>query len=190
MISRAYMVDITDLGNPMIVGTAALVTIVWLWASSQRDMAQVFAAAAISTVIATTTLKMVSIALGGELRDTMFYMSTGAPSGHAALSTSIYGGIAMLFAVGSRGVLRIGALVLLLAAIIGVSLTRVTLGSHTPADVVAGILVGGSFAMLIGFVAVRRQHPWPSLTPLLASVLAIGLLVYLSGLRLQSPGLL
>ncbi|HWK48170.1 MAG TPA: phosphatase PAP2 family protein [Stellaceae bacterium] len=190
MVSQALMIDITDLGNPMIVGAAALVTTIWLWVSRQRDMAQVFAVAAIATAVATTTLKLVSITLGGELYDTIFYMSTGAPSGHTALSAAIYGGIAMLFAVGSRGALRIGAPLLLLTAIIGVGFTRVALGSHTPADVVAGFLVGGSFAAVVGFVAARRQREWPPLMPLLASVLAVGLLLHLSGLRFQSPGLL
>ena len=65
------------------------------------------------------------------------------PSGHAAMSTVFYGGLAsVVFHLTDRRLPRIAAVTLALIAIVTIMGTRVYLGVHWATDVVAGFVVG------------------------------------------------
>lgn len=79
----------------------------------------------------------------------------GFPSGHALAATLVYGGFAAFLRVGTRRtrIAVAGVITVVVAA------TRVVLGVHYPADVVAG--VGFGVVALAGFVRVARGPNGP-----------------------------
>src|SRR6266536_5191219 len=65
------------------------------------------------------------------------------PSGHAAMSTVFFGGLAaVVFHLSDRAAPRLGAIALALSAIGMIAWSRVFLGAHWMTDVTAGFLVG------------------------------------------------
>ncbi|WP_309570568.1 phosphatase PAP2 family protein [Deinococcus sp.] len=72
----------------------------------------------------------------------------GMPSGHAQLSTTLWGGIAAQLGLGWMWIVA-GVLVVLIA------FSRIALHVHSPLDVIVGVLLGAVFAML----AARAYFP-------------------------------
>lgn len=90
----------------------------------------------------------------------------GFPSGHAQISTTVWGLTAL--AVRSRVFWVVAALVVAL-----VSLSRVVLGVHYPSDVLGGVLLGALFVALAARVRVpQARGAWLYVVPLVALVLA------------------
>jgi membrane-associated phospholipid phosphatase len=109
----------------------------------------------------------------------------GFPSGHALKSTVVYGGAALIFSKwDSRRRYFLAAMIVVLVAI-----SRVVLGVHYLADVVAGILVG--LAFLAGMnratkIDPRRAFAITGVLALFAFVMAMG---YESGLTIVAAAL-
>ncbi|MBV9782896.1 MAG: phosphatase PAP2 family protein [Acidisphaera sp.] len=186
MPGHRLAVELTDFGNIAVAGPMVMVLVLWFWVARQRRLAQIIAINTACAIAADIVLKEVSRTLGGEFFGTPFQLSTGAPSGHAVMSMVTYGSVAVLFAIGSAGVLRFAAIGLALALIAAVAITRVTLHAHTPADVATGLLLGALFTALTAVAARRMRGGWPAMAPLLVGVLIVGLLMQVSGLRLTS----
>ena len=184
---NAAEISVTDFGNIAVVGPAAVV--VWLWLWRRRGLAAAFQYQwpVIATFIVTVALKIVSRRVGGAFQGMPFELSGGAPSGHMAMSTVIYGGMALMLL--RRGVEPLGLLTALVTSIglIGVGVTRVVLHTHTPGDVVAGFLIGGAGALWAGRVAaVPAREPMRHVAEILVGVTLMVLLLHLSGFRLDS----
>lgn len=80
------------------------------------------------------------------------------PSGHVALMLTTYGLLAYLWFRASRSAAERLLVVLLLAALLGVTgWARVRLGSHWPSDVLAGYAVGASWLTVV-VLALRRAE--------------------------------
>jgi membrane-associated phospholipid phosphatase len=80
------------------------------------------------------------------------------PSGHAALTTAVYGFLIYLWIRQSGSMIeRLLGVVLLLLIVTIVSLARVRLGSHWPSDVFAGGALGVLWLMVV-IVAFRRAE--------------------------------
>lgn len=80
------------------------------------------------------------------------------PSGHLAQIVSSYGLLVYLWARDSRSLLERALAVLLLLAMIGlVSLARLRLGSHWPSDLVAGVMIGALWLIVV-VTALRRAE--------------------------------
>ena len=178
----------TDLGNAFVAFCVALAFAAWLWTRMSRLLAFTFGACFVAAAAATTGLKLVSHELLGAVSDTpILALSKGAPSGHAALASVVYGSAAMVFLNASRrpvGLLGYAWCVLVIGL---VAVTRVTLVRHTAGDVIAGLVVGG-----LGAFVFRRALRWqgparPILTgDLLLAMVVVATLALASGVRLSS----
>lgn len=91
----------------------------------------------------------------------------GFPSGHAVGSAAIWGAIAFWSEIGTRRQRLVGwaALVAL------ISLSRLVLGVHALADVVAGVAGGGAYLAVVGTAAARADDP-PTVAFVAATVVA------------------
>jgi membrane-associated phospholipid phosphatase len=184
---RAVAVSVTDFGNLAVVGPGAV--LVWLWLQRRRGLraAWRYQWPVAVTFVLTVGLKMVSRETGGAFHGTLFALSTGAPSGHMAMSTVVYGGVALMLI--GRGVEPIGLLTALLTIVglAGVAVTRVLLHTHTPADVATGFVIGGSCAVWISRVAeVPAREPARHVAELVIMLGSLMVLLNVLGFRFYS----
>jgi membrane-associated phospholipid phosphatase len=178
----------TDLGDLLCVSVMAGVLGFWCWRHVDRLSAVAFGLTYAAAVILTTGMKMISAQVSASPYDTPpFELSSGAPSGHVALSIVVYGAAAYLCgrAKGWEGVFGRAALLLVILA---VSITRVTLHTHTIADVIAGAVVGGLIvAAPIALVWSRPRAPSPaSARWLMIGMAGAAIFMLASGVRLSS----
>jgi membrane-associated phospholipid phosphatase len=165
------MRTLTDFGDTALLFPLVLVLLIWLGVMVRGRLAVAWAAAVAACVGVTLALKLYFNACAAVSA------SLHSPSGHASMSTLVYGA---LFLVASaeldgwrgRGVAGAGALVILAIAV-----SRVVLQAHSAAEVVVGTAVGA--AALAGFaVAYRRAKPprvalWPLLVGVAATILLL-----------------
>jgi membrane-associated phospholipid phosphatase len=169
---------ITDFGNIVVALPVLAVMALWLWRHQ------------LSAVAADILLRMVSKRVGGAFFGAPWHLTTGAPSGHACVSAVVYGSIGMLFALRGRGVARWAGVLLAFGVVVGVAVTRVTLGFHSPADVVTGLMLGGGFAVLTGVSARASPADWPPMLTLLMGLAGVAALMQITGLRFDSTAVL
>jgi undecaprenyl-diphosphatase len=97
-------------------------------------------------------------------RPTALYSGAEAfsfPSGHATLSMTVFGIIAVVLADGRPPRTRL-AIYFFAAILIGtIALSRVYLGAHWPSDVVAGILFGLAMVSVVAFLLHQVRMPLP-----------------------------
>jgi membrane-associated phospholipid phosphatase len=182
---------ITNLGNLAVVGPAAV--LIWVWLARHRGLRAAIryqwpVAACFAVTVA---LKLASRESGGCLQGTLLELSTGAPSGHMAMSTVVYGGVALMLLRRGPEPINLLTALLVIATLIGVAVTRVILHTHTPADVAAGLLIGGVCAVWAGRVAeVPARETVRDVAQLVFLVVGIVLLMHLSGFRFDSAEVL
>ena len=187
----AFDYAVTNLGNLAVVGPVA--GLVWVWLLWRRGL---WAALRYQWPIAaafavTLGLKLISRSAGGAMEGTLFELSDAAPSGHMAMGTVVYGGVALMLL--RRGPEPISLLTALLVStmLAGIGVTRVILGAHTPADVVAGLLIGGACAVWVGLVAeVPPRESVRDAAELVLLVSAAVVLICLTGVHFDSGAVL
>ncbi len=103
-----------------------------------------------------------------------------SPSGHAALSAAVYGGLALLLSQGSarRPLLALTALL-----VAGIAVSRLALEAHTPPEILLGLAVGGGFSLLMA----RLIRGEPAFRPQRRPLLALTALTLLAPYGLRSP---
>lgn len=114
----------------------------------------------------------------------VFASDLRSPSGHTALSCAVYGTIALVVASAQHRAKRAVLLTLAAALICLIAVSRVAVGAHSPADVVAGLAVGTVIVFGIWQFFIKG-HPvrcvwWP--------LAAIGFLWALVLYGVQMPG--
>ena len=144
----------TDLGDSAVTLPLAAFMLLFLLLSHWPRAAAALAASLAAGGSAIALLKLALQSCGYHLLRTTLIN----PSGHVAMSTMIYGALAIVLGAGLSGWRRwavYGAFILLIVAI---ALSRPMLHAHNPEEVLAGFLVG------LGAVAIfwRLQGPRPA----------------------------
>ena len=124
-----------------------MIALVVIWALSRRFERAAFVAVANYLVVDTANL-ILKVAFARE-RPELFWgaelhVDYSFPSGHAMVSTAVYGvlaAIAVVLCPRGRVWIIVGATLLVLA----IGFTRVYLGAHWPTDVIAGFGAGVPF---------------------------------------------
>ncbi|HEX3064361.1 MAG TPA: phosphatase PAP2 family protein [Candidatus Polarisedimenticolia bacterium] len=129
---------VTDFGDTAVTLPLAALTIAFLFVSGWRRAAFAFGLALLACAIAIGLAKLALESCGHPLLHT----DITNPSGHAAVSTTVYGSLAVLFAgnvaAGRRWIPIAGGAVLLAA----IALSRVELDAHSLVEVVLGLAIG------------------------------------------------
>ncbi|HHL45869.1 MAG TPA: phosphatase PAP2 family protein, partial [Gammaproteobacteria bacterium] len=151
------MVFVTWFGDMYAIGLLLLVAVGWLgWKGNWRAVSHLVAAA-----VCTEIMVLVLKAVTAIDRPVAIYHGVNTfsfPSGHTAMSTVVYGMLAIIVA----GMLPVArrwlayGLAGVLAVLVGFS--RLYLGAHWFSDVLGGFLLGVAWAALVG-IAYRRHPP-------------------------------
>jgi undecaprenyl-diphosphatase len=152
------MVVITELGDaPVIVAVTAAV-FGWLaWRRAWRACGYWIAAVAGSTAF-TAVIKLIL----HHPRPIALYQGWEAfsfPSGHAAVTTTVYSFLAALIVREGRGYWRLLILFVVATWIFVIAFSRLYLGAHWLSDVLAGIAFGVSWSALLSFGYLHRPSP-------------------------------
>ena len=142
------MLNITKLGNPMIMVTITVITFGILWWKRYRQEATIFAIHALGGTILSYGLKLAFNKSRPQLWEQLIdETSFSYPSGHALGSMVIYGFLAYLL---SSHYPKFSKIIYIFAAILigSIGLSRLYLGVHWPTDVIAGYGVGYLWLML------------------------------------------
>lgn len=181
---------ITDLGDLFVASAAGLVLVVWTWFNLGRMVSLAFWTCHAATFGLVTLIKLWT---GRNLPQpdqvALWQPSAGAPSGHTAMATIVYGCAAAIFLKAGRGPLAALGAALSFAAIAAVAVTRVTLHTHSAADVAAGLAIAGGFAALfVRVLSVQVQDQAPPMGGLLAALVVVAGLALVSRVRISSLG--
>jgi membrane-associated phospholipid phosphatase len=148
-------VFITDCGDSAVTVPLALLALVFVFAAGQRRLALAWILAIGGCAVAIGALKLAFGACGEDLAGG--YITS--PSGHTAMSTAVYGGLALL--TGSR--LPTGKRYAIYAAtaagIVGIAVSRVVLHEHNLPEIVIGWIVGASAVAVFAAALGRREAP-------------------------------
>jgi membrane-associated phospholipid phosphatase len=146
-------VFVTDFGDSAVTLPLAAWVLIFLMAAGRRQVAFAWAAAVVATAAMIGALKLVLGACGAAA--TLAHLAS--PSGHTAMSTVVYGALALLIAVPlaprARGAVALAAAV----AIIGIGWSRVVLHDHSRAEIAVGFLVGAAGLGLFRLLLARDE---------------------------------
>lgn len=175
-LGDGIMVVLTELGDAAVTVPVAIVVLLWLlWRRAWRDALywlSALSSGALAVTIIKTMLKMP--------RPVTLYSGSDAysfPSGHATMSTVIYGFLAVLVAGTFSPRWRWTPYATAALLIIGIAFSRLYLGAHWLADVAAGISLGTIWVALLAIA--RERHP-PSATVSIHGLAPVVLLGFLS----------
>ena len=152
-------VDLGYLGSVTVVGAIALAAMGYCLLVRRRDLAMLVFAAVSGTAIVTTLLKLAVARPGINLAMMRFETSTFSfPSGHAAMSATIYLTLATLIARSqSQQVVKYYILGLACALTLVIGASRVFNTVHFPTDVLAGWSVGAAWTLVCLFTFSMRS---------------------------------
>jgi membrane-associated phospholipid phosphatase len=145
----------TDCGDSAVTVPLALLVLVFLFVAGQRRLGLVWLLAIGGCAVAIGALKLAFGVCGEDLAGGQIF----SPSGHTAMSTAVYGSLALLagtrLPAGQRNVVYAAAA----AAIIGIALSRVVLHEHNFPEIAIGWLVGAGAVAAFAAAAGRREAP-------------------------------
>jgi membrane-associated phospholipid phosphatase len=148
---------VTDCGDTAVTLPLALLVLVFLVGVRERRLAFYWVLMVLACGAAIGALKLVF----GACTSRFGFLEIVSPSGHTAMSTAIYGSLALLVGASVRGPGRWAAYLAAAVLIAGIAVSRVMLQIHDAPEVVVGLIVGIGAAA--GFRATLRHGPAPHL---------------------------
>ncbi len=148
-------VFITDCGDSAVTLPLALLVLIFLLFAGQRRLGCAWVLTISSCAIVIGGLKLVFGACGADIAGGHII----SPSGHTAMSTAIYGALALL--AGSRlpSARRYIIYAAALAGIAAIALSRVVLHEHNVPEIVIGWAVGAAAVAVFAVAAGRLEAP-------------------------------
>jgi undecaprenyl-diphosphatase len=150
---------ITWAGSAFVLVPVAAVSSLLLARAGRRRRALAVALSLAGAMLISYLVKLLTSRPRPPVEHLQAVTGSSFPSGHATQAAALW--LALAFALRgapfSRSVARVGALGALLLAL-GVAWSRVYLGVHYPSDVVAGLLLGGSWAVFVACVCRAPAH--------------------------------
>ncbi|MBN9621556.1 MAG: phosphatase PAP2 family protein [Actinobacteria bacterium] len=125
------------------------------------------------SVIGASALSSADKLLVGRPRPPVEHLETvttsSFPSGHSTSAGALYVALLLVFLRGRpRRPAAVAAGIAATLMMVGVALSRVYLGVHYPSDVIAGLLLGSGWSLLVGATithAADEGRPWRGLRP-------------------------
>ncbi|HZP97193.1 MAG TPA: phosphatase PAP2 family protein [Candidatus Limnocylindria bacterium] len=153
---------LTHAGDTAIIAALTAALAIVLAAKSRARTSLLVISGVSSAALANSVLKvLVARARPDPLLALIGEDGAGYPSGHAALSATLYGVVAVLIAcTGLPRPLRIGVVGAMTILVLLVGASRVYLGVHYPSDVVAGWLLGTIVVATFRWLGPRVDRRW------------------------------
>jgi len=169
---------LTDFGDLALMLPLAGVVLLWLVGARARAGAGWWIVAVLLCAGGTALLKIYFFAcsLSPELR---------SPSGHASLSTLVYGTLTLLVALEAQGWRRLLVLGLGLALIVAIADSRILLGAHSVIEVAFGLAIGFMALGVFAYGYLRHPPARARLPTLLLAVVLSAIVLHGSNLRAE-----
>ncbi|HEX7120113.1 MAG TPA: phosphatase PAP2 family protein [Longimicrobiales bacterium] len=145
------MLEITSLGNALVLFTMVGIASVFLWLTRHRYSAALLIIAVVGGDIMNDLLKgFYARPRPGVVEWGTQVHSASFPSGHAMAAVVAYGSVAFLVGRLESGAnLRRATWAIALLIIVAVGISRVYLGVHYPSDVIAGFVAGAAWTAFV-----------------------------------------
>ncbi len=150
---RAIWHFVTDFGDTAVTVPLAGLMVGFLLAARRPRLAIGWGLAILGGASAVAVLKLVLSACDHPLNG----FGLSSPSGHTAMSISVYGGFAAVIATTLTRPARAAVIAGTAALIIAIALSRILLNYHSTIEVAVGLAVG--IAALAIIVAIVARHP-------------------------------
>jgi membrane-associated phospholipid phosphatase len=136
---------LTDFGDSAITVPLALLTFAFLIVIGQRSLAIGWGIAILGCAIAVGALKILFAPCDHRLA----FAALVSPSGHAAMTTVVYGSLTLLLGSSLPRAFRVTLDVAAALFVVAIAVSRFVLGAHDVSEVMVGLIIG--LAALAGF---------------------------------------
>lgn len=157
-VADRLMIAITEFGDVTVVVAITAAVLAWLaWRRAWRACGYWILAVAGSAAF-TAAIKLTL----HHLRPTELYQGWEAfsfPSGHAAVTTTVYSFLTVLIAKEIEGLWRLATLSIVAIWVFLIVFSRLYLGAHWLSDVLAGVTFGLFWSALLSIAYLRRNLP-------------------------------
>lgn len=163
---------LTNFGNEMVLLPVATLMLLWLARIGGWRTASFWGAALVLCGGGTALLKI-------YLSDCATPIAAlNSPSGHASMSTLVYGGLALILGAEAPSWQRVGAGAIGAAIVLAIALSRLVLHAHSLIEVVVGCLIGTVALVLFASLYLTEKPPVRDLAPFFAAVALLLLLLH------------
>lgn len=181
---RSLLISITDIGDSAVLGTIVLAISAYLLAKGARKEAVVVLLSFLVASLMVSLVKILLMGCGSSLR----HWGLRSPSGHTALSLSVFGMLALLLSGRLKGKKRMLPFLLLIPMALLIAYTRVALGFHSAAEVCAGLIIGGM--MLLPIRASFKNVEATESSPVVIIIITLFVAIMLHGVRLPAENII